>query len=380
MLDRGALRPAGGLRDLECILVPTHRRAARLRLAFTLAAGSGCPIVVVRGGESDPDEVFALADEIGVSRCYVVRDVDALAARHLPMAVRSLHESPAKQRYVAAARNLGLSAARLAGCSNVLFLDDDVEFNGDLDGSSRPATVRETAWAVARAAHALHEGAVAVGWTHRWYPDNSVVCHANRLANNPQESFVGAGSLLVRVDDAMSFFPPIYNEDWLFLFDAVRARRLVRAGNALQLPFDPFADPERAADEELGDLLAEGLYHLLHLGLDDAELASLMLSEAFWADEIAFRRRFVAQIADQLQGGAAPEGADIGPALASLKAAAERLVELGPEELCEFVRAWREDVQDWRATMRRFHPLDTMRTAFDVLHVPYETTRDEQTR
>jgi hypothetical protein len=43
---------------------------------------------------------------------------------------------------------------------------------------------------------------------------------------------------------------------------------------ATQLHYCPFANAERAAWQEFGDVLAEGLYALLHLGLDAAQATS----------------------------------------------------------------------------------------------------------
>ena len=62
-------------------------------------------------------------------------------------------------------------------------------------------------------------------------------------------------------------FPPIYNEDWLFLFDAAQRRSVALCGHARsQLEYAPFAEWVRAAREEFGDVIAEGLYRLLHDG------------------------------------------------------------------------------------------------------------------
>jgi hypothetical protein len=39
------------------------------------------------------------------------------------------------------------------------------------------------------------------------------------------------------------FFPEIYDEDWLFLYDSVARRTVGSTGMARQLPYDPFAGP-----------------------------------------------------------------------------------------------------------------------------------------
>ena len=74
------------------------------------------------------------------------------------------------------------------------------------------------------------------------------------------------------------FFPDLYNEDWLFFYRDAAAERLATPGSlAEQVPYDPFADPQRAAGQEFGDVIAEGLYALLHSGL-----GSEAASEEYW--------------------------------------------------------------------------------------------------
>ena len=49
------------------------------------------------------------------------------------------------------------------------------------------------------------------------HPDNSVVCHARRLAGRFQDVFVSGAVLGVHCNSLpLSFFPDIYNEDWFF--------------------------------------------------------------------------------------------------------------------------------------------------------------------
>jgi hypothetical protein len=80
----------------------------------------------------------------------------------------------------------------------------------------------------------------AVGFHVRNYPDNPVVRHAYRLAGGNQDTFIGGSPLLVDVATTRSFFPAIYNQDWLFLFDSLNVRVVAAAGVAAQLAYDPY--------------------------------------------------------------------------------------------------------------------------------------------
>ena len=145
-------------------------------------------------------------------------------------------------------RNLGLLLARLRGWNKILFTDDDIS---QIRGQH-----------IARLTGHLDRHPVAA-MTSRFFPDNSVVCHARRLAGYKQDVFVSGAVLGVNTQHpALSFFPDIYNEDWFFFARQAAGRSLPKIGEVRQDAYAPFADPERAGREELGDLLAEGLYSM----------------------------------------------------------------------------------------------------------------------
>ena len=92
--------------------------------------------------------------------------------------------------------------------------------------------------------------------------------------------------------EATSFLPEIYNEDWLFFYDDARARRLGWSGrNATQLQYDPFSQPQRAERQEFGDVLAEGLYALLHLGAGAA-----VATAEYWKDFLTAREKWLPRV------------------------------------------------------------------------------------
>ena len=150
---------------------------------------------------------------------------------------------------VRAKRNLALMLGYMVGWSRVLFLDDDIT---ELDPGDM------------RVAGSLLDGHNAVGFRNDGYPDTSVVCHAYRMAGVRQQVFVGSGALAVELTRNRSFFPDIYNDDWFFLLDGDRhLQPMTVKGRINQHTYDPFRSPDRARNEELGEVLAEGLYWLM---------------------------------------------------------------------------------------------------------------------
>lgn len=231
-------------------------------------------------------------------------------------------------------RNLGLLIARVAGWERIVFLDDDI----------RVPEPQE----LGRAA-ALTNDYAAAGLNIHGYPDNSVVCHAYREAGGAQDVFVGGGALAVHTRATSSFFPNIYNEDWFFLLNGEKLRPTAVTGVAVQKPYDPF-DDERARMEELGDVLAEGLYWLLDEGRSLREA-----NAAYWSEYLSKRRRFILETAvmvSDTEKGSERKARKLG----SLKAALGRSQYIRPEWCESYVRVWRDDRRTWQHHLEHHQP------------------------
>jgi hypothetical protein len=127
-------------------------------------------------------------------------------------------------------------------------------------------------------------------------------------------------------------------KDWFFLLGDGVPFGAARAGQMRQRAFDPFANPRRAAAEELGDTLAESLFWLLDFGhsLDTAV-------NGFWGDALYRRRLFI----DHVHAHADRTSTPVRIRLA-LEAARGRSA-LISHRLCEdFVAEWRDDLVKWR--------------------------------
>lgn len=171
-------------------------------------------------------------------------------------------------------RNLGLLLARMLGWERIFFMDDDIR---DLDSSAL------------RGAVSMLGPYRTVGMRAIDYPDNSVVCHGHRETGAYQDVFISGSVLAVHCAGPVTFFPEIYNEDWFFFYHDAAARRLGWPGqDVTQLWYDPFANPKRAAVQEFGDVMAEGLYGLLHYGIG-AERATA----DYWKIFLGSRLRFL---------------------------------------------------------------------------------------
>lgn len=260
-------------------------------------------------------------------------------------------------------RNVGLLLARLLGWSKIIFVDDDV-------------TVPRTD--LARLAGQLERYQFA-GMTCPCFPDNSVVCHAHRLAKLPQDIFVSGGTLGVNCgSSAPSFFPDIYNEDWFFFGGAAARGELAKVGEVRQTPFDPYENPMRARHEEFGDLLAEGLYALIEsVGEQDFDQILDLATARYWTSFINVRRGDIAHTEVHLQEFRRRDNCSdtVEAAINSLQTAdaSYQSNEITADLCVDFLAALRRDQETWRGIYRAAKTTDTMRDAMSWLNVTHWT-------
>jgi len=344
---------------LDALVVPATRGAAALVGAMDLSARLGVQILVLCSRRTRAPEVATLAEETPGAQVLAI-DIPA-DYRHDILPTRTgaavfRRVGAGRTNDLSLKRNLGLLLARLHGWNKILFLDDDITSATGTRAGLDPATVR-------RIGEALNHRQVA-GLACRSFPDNSVVCHARRLAGLPQDNFVTGAALGVNcADQPLPFFPDVYNEDWFFFSRHAANRELALVGEARQAPYDPYADPSRARQEEFGDLLAEGLYALFDRQPSQMPFGDRLraASTGYWSQFIAARTAETARTEALLRSAGDPLSRR---ARLSLRAAAHQLARITPT-LCEnFLHAWQADLADWeRATMR----LNDVRTSRDAL-------------
>ncbi|MBN6055018.1 hypothetical protein JYK22_23980, partial [Nonomuraea sp. RK-328] len=340
---------ATGEGRIDAIVVPTVRHRLRLGHAAALARELGCPLLVLCSGPYTGTAHLRPLGGLGAE--VIAVDFAGSAALRLPRFETSTILPPRFRRKTdtAAKRNLALALARMLSWERVVFLDDDIEVGepGDL-----------------RRAAGLLDRFSAVGLSIAGFPDNSVVCHAYRAVGGEQESFVGGGALAVEITRNVAFFPDIYNEDWFYLLEGDGLRPLAVTGTVRQAPYDPFRTPDRARNEELGDVLAEGLFWLLDEGrtIDDAHYGH-------WEEFLARRRRFITGVLRRVPGASA-EPAEKRRMEEALKASLGRLAIITPDLCLAYLDAWRADRKSWGDFAALLPAAGTADEALRVLAAP----------
>jgi hypothetical protein len=347
---------------LDAIIVPAARPASYLQRTIELSALLGVLLVVLCSKQTKVEQVAHRVLKTPGARALVVEISEKWSDPRFPCRTSGRGFSKAsadRGSDLSAKRNIGLLLARLHGWRKVVFIDDDITSLHTDD--------------IARLAGKLDSHRI-VGMLVRAHPDNSVVCHARRLAGLWQDVFVTGAVLGVHCSDLpLSFFPDIYNEDWFFFAKEAAGRELPRVGKARQAPYNPFDSPERARREEFGDLLAEGLYALMderHQSVSfDEQLRAARAP--YWSRFIDARREVITEVRTKLSRFMDPD-ADNGhvySALNSLAAAESQLDGITPDLCVNFINAWQEDLNDWQRFSNGVNNVGSILEAMDFLEL-----------
>jgi hypothetical protein len=349
LLDESPWAPADALFD--AILVPTHRPVNRLWSGIDLARRTHTPLIVVCSGQVRQKEVIDLAAQANVETFAL----DLPPGNPLVIDFKTSMDNEISAtnlgwaRDLSMKRNLGLVLARLLGWTKLMFLDDDIDgvTSGDL----------------AALAAGLESHSVSALLPVQ-FPDNSVACHAYRLGGGKQGVFASASGMGVRCDLDLGFFPNIYNEDWFFFADEAANHRIAKVGESHQREYDPFVDPRRAAFEEFGDLLAEGLYARL-----DVNEKIWDVDVNYWQDFIKMRMEFHQRVTEALGQVGACDRDKADRAGKSIRAAQDQLTMLTPQLCQKFIRLWQGDLKRWRDYLADLPRFDSIMAAFKYLDI-----------
>lgn len=317
---------------VDAIIVPTVRNPLHLDVAKELAAELDCTLVTLHSGKW----TSATATARRVSRDLSMIAIDVPDRSELRLVgfetTRLTVNTPFDSRKdTSTKRNLALLLAHMVGWQHIIFLDDDISV-------PRPADLR--------CAAGLLDTYNAVGLSIGGFPDNSVVCHAYRMIGGHQQSFIGGGALAVETTRNRSFFPDIYNEDWFYMLDPHKGLQPVAVtGTVVQRAYEPFRE-ERARVEELGDVLAEGIFWLLDQGgtIDDA-------TSDHWREFLPRRRRFIQYILEHI-AQAPVSMAEQARMVSSLRASLGRLALIEPDWCEKYLKAWVADRSAWEHHVR----------------------------
>jgi hypothetical protein len=345
----GAWRSSGAVQD--AIVVPASRPAENLEHVVSLAQATRCQLVVLCSLDAHSADVWRLLKARHFTEATVVDvppgyrhslldfETSRLARQVLPRGCANPNGD------LSTKRNLGLLLARMVGWERIVFMDDDIR-------EVKPADLAATV--------SMLDRYTVAGMRVIDFPDNSVVCHARRKAGEKQDVFVTGSVLGVNCARPVGFFPEIYNEDWFFFYDDARAGRVGCSQRyARQLNYDPFGNPRRARQQEFGDVLAEGLYALIHKNAGPEEA-----TWDYWTDFIAARRKLIEEIK---KGARSLLTRDRGKVISALEGAIASLMKIQPWACEIYVSTWQHDLETWQCRLAEVAQVDSVEAALSEL-------------
>jgi hypothetical protein len=341
---------------LDAIVVPASRPAWNLEQAISLARSAHSALVIICSHEAVPAQVHKMLTGRSFTDAIVIDLPNSYHHELLefPALASIENDLPAACSYywsnLSTKRNLAFLLARMAGWQRIFFLDDDIRDIGypDLQSTvSMLASYRTAGMRVTK------------------FPDNSAACHAHRMTGGAQDVFLSGAALAVDIEPVdtehgVGFFPSIYNEDWLFFYDDTARMQLGSSERrATQVVYDPFADPKRAAWQEFGDTLAEGLYALLDRGLKHSHA-----THDYWIDFLYARQTFLKAIVSR-SNMATPEQRE--SLLSSVEAALECSMLVEPRVLERYIQLWQRDLRRWKRQIAKIRPESSLDNALKRL-------------
>src|SRR5260221_10592913 len=124
-------------------------------------------------------------------------------------------------------RNFALLHAKQNKLDRILLIDDDIE------GVSKT----KLNLGVAALSSNNISGCLIVD-----FPDTSVIGHIEQTYGEPYFPFLSGNFMFIDSRKTKSFFPRIYNEDWLFMIPSILENKVSVVGEVSQKRYDPFDD------------------------------------------------------------------------------------------------------------------------------------------
>lgn len=273
-------------------------------------------------------------------------------------------------------RNFTLHLAKLMNWKSVFLLDDDILITN--------RQIKKTRTLLAE------KNVSIVGFNARSFPDNSVAVHVHRWIRGSMDSFLGGGVLAIKMDTPfLSFFPRIYNEDWIFMliYKLIGEGDIVWADTVQQRPYNPYKVTSRAINEEAGDIVGESLAKLMHVLCDSdkhyktpRQIATVLrtyANENFWDTEINNRLDYLYKLSEGLHKKRLRFYRSY-QAKRAIRHSIRRILgtnghpPITGKQLADWVDAWCHDIEQWNITLNQSTPCKTLTEALHTLSIPSE--------
>jgi hypothetical protein len=312
---------AGDAAELQAIYVPSKSRSQNVSRLVARLPDIGVPIYLLPTADDDVPAGTPSGPRVEVLSSKHPDFMNAL--RGLRCGSDPVFTVAAEHWDLPLKRNFALWHAHAHRFGRILLLDDDIR-------GLNAARLRA-------GASALNRWSIA-GFFVDEFPDTSLIGHIALALGEPVLPFLGGSCLFIRTDTPVGPFPPIYNEDWIFMAPELAERRVASLGRVRQEPHDPFARASLAVFQEPGEIIADGLFALLSAGRYDQRL-----DPSVWRTLLSLRRRRLDCLAERTTD---PRH---GMAIAWAQEVCSKITDL---DCARFIGNWERDRERWTSMLR----------------------------
>lgn len=225
-----------------------------------------------------------------------------------------------------AKRNYALWYARKHKMTRIFIVDDDIQ------GLSVDS--------IGAGANALSQSSIA-GYFVENFPDTSAIGHVEIKCGLQIQPFLSGSCLFIRSDEVTDYFPPIYNEDWLFMVSQLARKRVSYLGAIRQKEYDPFASLDVVRFQEPGEIVADGVFSILASNCFEKRF-----EKEIWRELLTLRRIWLKELSTRCGSTRLRE---------VVNAARERFNEIAELDCVRFMDDWEADRQLWNRTLQEFN-------------------------
>ena len=309
---------------IDAIFIPTSGRASYVSRLLSEIKNMEIPIYLLPTTPSDYNASSLPENLVVLWWSSDTQFIDALKLLKTPKNKICLAFS--QKSDLAAKRNYALWYSKIHGFSKILFLDDDI---------------RGITTSMIQLGASCLRNFVLCGPFIDDFPDLSIIEHiANDLRENVSLLFISGGALFVRINtDNIGFFPPLYNEDWLFILPHLTAKKITVLGSIYQESYDPFADSSKAMFQEVGELIINGLFSLVQ-----SNAYAFRHNQEIWEQTIISRKNWLLRLLNKSR---------IKQHKLCIIKALEAYENLEAIHCSQFIYDWERDLEFWNNLYRR---------------------------
>jgi len=172
------------------------------------------------------------------------------------------------------------------------------------------------------------------------FPDTSIVGHLEISSGNEIKCFISGSFLFIKPFNTYSFFPLIYNEDWIFMVQYIINKEVCSIGTIYQVPYDPFTSQQKIIFQEFGEIIAEGLFAIIN-----KKLFEFRYNYDLWCEILSNRQNLLFKLKKIISNSLQKQ---------LLDTAIEQNYKIHPRDCIDYIKLLEDDIFSWRIFIKEY--------------------------